>query len=350
MSVAGCNARKPASPTAPEPIAIIASERGPHGVRLVAIDERGDRRFELVAQTSTARDSQPAVSPDGRWVVFASTRDRALDTTSLWIAPLGVETTPVRLTDGTGGAIDAHPAWDPDGRSIVFASTRVGGEFDLWRLAVDPAGKPGALTQLTTAAGHEVTPSVTPDGTIIYAAVIATGVTSTGTREIDSHLEELAPDGTIRRLTAGPGDTSPAVSPDGKTIAFARPAPHNGQLDSELWRVTRGKDDATRIVDLPLTDESGPVWSPDGRYLFATSVLRGASGNVVFSSVVHIDLRETPTHARLLGDHAGPVARLTPAIRARQLDAAALRSDPEYLPELARIMAAEIAKQMQPQR
>jgi hypothetical protein len=99
------------------------------------------------------------------------------------------------------------------------------------------------------------------------------------------------------------------------------------------------------VIDLPLTDESGPVWSPDGRYMFATSVLRGASGNAVFSSVIVIDTHAKPRKARLLADRTGAIARLTPAIARRDLDSAALESDPEYLPELARIMAAAMATQ-----
>ena len=105
-----------------------------------------------------------------------------------------------------------------------------------------------------------------------------------------------------------------------------------------------------RVVDLPLTDESGPVWSPDGRYLFATSVLRGAEGNVVFSSVIVIDTKARHRVARLLADRAGAVARLTPAIARADLDAAALASDPEYLPELARIMAGAVVHQQQEQQ
>jgi hypothetical protein len=47
--------------------------------------------------------------------------------------------------------------------------------------------------------------------------------------------------------------------------------------------------------------------------------------------------------ARMLKDRSGPVARLTPAITRAPLDQNALAADPEYLPELARIMAAAMA-------
>ena len=90
---------------------------------------------------------------------------------------------------------------------------------------------------------------------------------------------------------------------------------------------------------------AGAVWSPDGRFLFATSVLRGAAGNAVFSSVIVIDTHARPMKARLLQDRVGAIARFTPAVTRVPLDASALAADPEYLPELARIMAAAMAAQ-----
>lgn len=333
-ALAACARPGPKGATPPEDrIPIVAAETGIDRVRLVAIDEKGDRRFELVqAGPSGSSDRNPAISPDGRWMVFASTRDRR-DGTSLWIAPLGVEAQPRRLTDGD--AIESHPTWTPDGRAIVFASTRDGGDFDLWQLAL--AG--GAPVQLTNGPGHEVTPTVGCDGTIVYAAV-----TPMPNNELESHLEVRAPDGTIRPLTTGPADSSPAFSPDGGTIAFARPEVRGEAPDSELWWTTLSGEPVQRVIDLPLTDESGPVWSRDGRFVFATSLYR-PRGKPLFSAVIHVDLHERTPHARILTDSAGATARLTPAIGIQVLDAAALDRDPEYLPELARIMARAIEKQ-----
>src|SRR5262249_33282656 len=122
---------------------------------------------------------------------------------------------------------------------------------------------------------------------------------------------------------------------------------HGGRPRSELGLVGRGTGAIAPLVDLPLTDESGPVWSRDGRFVFATSVLRGAEGQVVFSSIIHVDTRETPPVARILEDRVGAIVRLTPAVTATPLDAAALHGDPEYLPELARIMSRLIEQQRQ---
>lgn len=339
-SCSGGSPPPPVAPREPDRIAIIAAESGPQGARLVAIDERGDRRFHLLdGPESIVRDTHPVISPDGKWLVFASSRERSLDSTSLWIAPLAPDATATRLTTGT--AIDSHPCWTRDGRAIVFASTRDGGDFDLYRLAIDASGHAvGEAEQLTNAAGHEITPSVAADGAIVYGSV-----TPLPGGKVESHIEERAPDGTIRRVTAGPADTSPALAPDDRALAFVRPKVHNGALDGELYTMPRNAEIASQLVDLPLTDETGPVWSPDGRYLFSTSILRGAAGNTVFSSVIVIDTRAVPRTARLLEDRTGPIARLTPAITRAPLDASALASDPEYLPELARIIANAMAAQ-----
>lgn len=329
-----------AAPSAQPSVAIVASEGGPDGARLVAIDEHGDRQFDLIAPVDEiVRDAHPAISPDGAWIVFASSRERPLDETSLWIAPLAPDAQPVRLTRGAW--IDSHPTWTPDGRAIVFASTREGGDFDLWQLPIAGGRASGDPIALTSAPDHEVTPTIAPDGTIAYSSV------RKREQGIESKIEERARDGAIRALTEGPGDASPAYSPDGKRVAFARPKVHaaEGQtvVDSDLWVLTRATRDIAPIVDVPITDESGPVWSRDGRIVFATSLLRGSDGKGVFSSVVHVDLQESPRRARMLADRAGAIARLTPAVVAISLRVPALRGDPEYLPELHRIMTDAIA-------
>lgn len=302
------------------------AERGASGMRLVAIDAHGDRQAELIAAGSgTVRDSDPAISPDGRWLAFESNRDGGL---AVWIAPLEPEAPPRRLTGER--ATEGHPAWTRDGR-IVFESNRAG-TFDLYR--VRPGGTPERLTR---GEGNEVTPSVAPDGTIYYTAIGAD----------ESHLEALAPDGTITKLTAGPADSSPAVSPDGQTIVFARPSEHHGELDSDLWVLPRGGDTVTQLVDIPIADESGPVWSPDGRFVLATSALRSTSGAPLFASVIVIDMHATPRIARILADRSGTLTRITPAVAPGPLDETVLAADPEYLPELARIVANAIATRNQ---
>jgi hypothetical protein len=88
------------------------------------------------------------------------------------------------------------------------------------------------------------------------------------------------------------------------------------------------------------------VWSRDGRFVFATSAWRGETGRVVFSSIIHVDVREAPRVARILEDRVGAIVRWTPAVTATPLDAGALRSDPAYVAELGRIMRRAVEQQL----
>ena len=72
-----------------------------------------------------------------------------------------------------------------------------------------------------------------------------------GGHEVESHLEQRAPDGTITTLTDGPADTSPALSPDGThdRVRRGRSSTH-GTLDTELWLLrARQRRAATPLVD-----------------------------------------------------------------------------------------------------
>jgi len=309
-------------------------------VRLVAIDERGDRRFALIEPPppgALVRDTNPAISPDGVWLVFASSRGRADGTTALWLAKLGAEAKPLAVVPGDGVA--SHPVWTPDGRALVFASTRARGNFDLWRAGFTRDGSFDTPVQLTTSDAHELAPAIAADA-IVYTEVTAPD----GDNGAISRIMARTEDGATTAITQGPGDASPAISPDGRTIVFARPIVREASADGELWKVARAGGEPVRVIDLPLTDEGGPVWSPDGRYLFATSVLRGEAG-VLFSSVIYVDLADRAPRARLLRDRGGAVERLTPALPTRvRIDHAALARNPEYLPELGRIIGAAIAR------
>ncbi len=74
----------------------------------------------LTAPT-TAQDGTPAVSPDGRTVVFSRISDIGAD---LFSIPFGGGV-PTRITVGRGSA-STQPSFSPDGQRIVFASDRSG--------------------------------------------------------------------------------------------------------------------------------------------------------------------------------------------------------------------------------
>ena len=107
------------------------------------------------------------------------------------------------------GSTNVYPSRSPGRESIVFASDRERGLYDLFRM--NPHG--GDLRQLTDSPGHHTQPAWAPDGSILF----------TSTRSGIPQVFELSADGEVRILTTGEEQShSPAVSPDGRTIALVQ--------------------------------------------------------------------------------------------------------------------------------
>src|ERR1700687_105411 len=131
------------------------------------------------------------------------------------------------LTQITSGDYDdAQPAWSPDGRLIAFASNRSTPDpdrtynIDIWVVAASNADKGAQLTQVTTNPGDDSHPTWSPDGKLIAY-----------TTQLDPHLFEYATHhvavspavgGAARVLTQSfdRNATEPRFSPDGASIYF----------------------------------------------------------------------------------------------------------------------------------
>jgi Tol biopolymer transport system component len=84
---------------------------------------------------SEGNDTMPAISPDGKWVVYAT--DRVGKGMKLWIQSLSDENDKGHLLEPERANLtgfDMHPRFSPDGKWIVFTSDR-GGWMDEWFLS-----------------------------------------------------------------------------------------------------------------------------------------------------------------------------------------------------------------------
>ncbi|MFT3775083.1 MAG: S9 family peptidase [Minicystis sp.] len=113
-------------------------------------------------------------------------------------------------------------------------------------------------------------PAPAPDGSFVVVGVTTYPETGDEGRE-RLWLVPTSGDRTPRPLTAADvGSSQPAVSPDGKTLAFVRkPA---GGTAPQLHVMPLDGGEARKVTDLPL-GASDPRWLPDGKRVIVTSSL-----------------------------------------------------------------------------
>ena len=192
-------------------------------------------------------DIWPTFSPDGQSIaVFLAEEGRYGD---YWILPLnGDEPRRVTWDFQEGGA----PAWTPDGKSLLVRSSREG-SANLWRVSVSDR----TLERLTSGAGEDFDPAVSPDGTtVLFANVKRTW--EVVVQDIGSGIPRTV-------LTKRTLLVLPRFSPDGRRIALAgrtsRGETHLFVMDadgSNLRAVTEGTGELNIM----------PQWSGDGDALY----------------------------------------------------------------------------------
>lgn len=127
-------------------------------------------------------------------------------------------------------------------------------------------------------------PAPAPDGSFVIAPVTTYPETGDEGRE-RLYLVPTSGDRTPRALTSADVSSSqPAVSPDGKTLAFLRKAP--GGSSPQLHVMPLDGGEARKITDLPL-GVSDPRWLPDGKRVLVTSSLYKGALDVEATRKLH---------------------------------------------------------------
>ncbi|RLK59513.1 amidohydrolase family protein [Actinokineospora cianjurensis] len=185
----------------------------------------------------------PALSPDGRSVVFKALND-------LWVAPLGG--VPKQITSDAAYEID--PAWSRDGKRIAYASDKAGTE-DLYVLDVAT----GLHRRITSIDGAEFAPAWSPDG-----RTLAFQDHTNQTLTVDVASGAVTP--VLPGSFSVPG--KPSWSADGKVLALTVNSVERNQI--QLVTLATG---ASKVVEpapfgsVSTRGDDGPVFSPDGRWL-----------------------------------------------------------------------------------
>lgn len=306
---------------------LVATERSSKGGRLVRVSSDGARQSTVVklSTDSVILDRSPVFTPSGEHLVFVSNRGRqGLSETSLWIvAQDGGQ--PSRLTQGDH--VDRDPRITADGQWLYFCSNR-DGSFDVYRARL--AGtRLGELQKITKLGSQVLSPSLSPDGQeIVFMAVDEDGDSSLWRQRVDG--------GGATRLTPGPMDMTPAWGKD-NTIAFASRAA--GRDDADLFLIDADGSNRRSLFDAPNTDETGPRWSRDGRYVFAIGMYRSArDGKPLLGSVVFVDMQEKERQLRSLHDPAVVESRIGLAVAPVQLDEKRMHANDSYSDALKKVL------------
>jgi Tol biopolymer transport system component/DNA-binding winged helix-turn-helix (wHTH) protein len=174
---------------------------------LIAPDGSGLRNLTH----NTARDGAPSFSPNGREIVFSSNRDGNSGLFQLYVMNAdGGNVRQVYRSEGTS----VSPVWLPDGETIVFANDKEGGRRGNFEIFTVNAGGGKVERRLTSRNNYDSEPAISPDGKHI-------AFTSRG--DGNSEIYVMNADGTnLSRLTRNlADDVSPRFSPDGNRIIFS---------------------------------------------------------------------------------------------------------------------------------
>jgi len=229
--------------------------------------------LRVVPLTSYAGlESYPAFSPDGKQVAFSWVGQKQ-DNTDIYVKLIGSDA-PLRLT--TDPADDIQPVWSPDGRHIAFLRTRWG-VTDEVRLVPALGGPERRLAEIQTPQTDIPRPFLawTPDGRWL--------IVPERPSLADPHVLALlsVDSGEKRFLTRPPpqsiGDSAPAVSPDGRTLAFIR---CSTIAACDVYVMDLHPDWSARGEPRRLTSEGtqvySPMWAAGGRDLFYVRLLGDA--------------------------------------------------------------------------
>jgi Tol biopolymer transport system component len=231
-------------------------EEKPDALFVVSV-ETGEKRQLTRPQPTVLVDTSPAVSPDGRALVFRRTVSYSIgELYGLALADgMSAAGEPERRTTAAFNA--DHPAWLPGGKEILVSAR--GG---LWRLSLSGDDAPARLPfvgedGLLPSVSH---PRPGKRSRLVYARSFIDG----NIWRIDvPNPGAAAPSPPAVAISSTRSEVHPNFSPDGRRVAFT--STRSGSW--EIWISDPDGGNAVKLTSMDANATGGPSWSPDGRWI-----------------------------------------------------------------------------------
>jgi TolB protein len=193
---------------------IISPSWAPNGNQLAYVSFESRKPVVYVHDVDTGKrrlvanfkgsNSAPAWSPDGKTLALTLSRDGGSQLFLLDVGSSSAE--PRRLATST--AIDTEPVFTADGRLIYFVSDR-GGSPQIYKIPTTG----GSAERVTFTGSYNISPTLSPDGRwLAYISRVA------GAFKL--HVQDLS-SGQAFALTDTTADENPSFAPNGRMIIYA---------------------------------------------------------------------------------------------------------------------------------
>ena len=251
-------------------------------------------------------DYQPDWSPDGRWVVYASYRDDAIE---LRLLDVSSGESRSLLADG---AVNVEPRWSPDGTRLAYVSTAYEGRWHIFVAPVQLGGRLGTPVRITEdresglpryyygARDQYLSPTWSPDGKDLIFISNRGRIWGSGgfwrmPARAGAEPRELRYEETTWKAR-------PDWSRDGKRVVYSS---YIGRQWHQLWLMTADGGDPFQLTYRG-GDATAPRWSPDATHI---AFISNENGNTALRIVAVPGGHIQPVEARRRV-YRDPVGRL----------------------------------------